>query len=608
MPSTLFRTLGIVATALAVPALAGCVDGASRSRFSTAAVSGGASGVPSGAGGSSGSGGSGGTGGGGAVVAITAVAPSMVHTAGDSPITISGTGFITAGTVTVGGAPLQQWTVLSPTMIVGRVPAATAGPAAVTVEPVAGTSATLVGAVTYAAGGVMPNPTQVSPGFAPSTGGGLLTITGTGFATGVSVAFGAVSVAPRRASSGFIEVTVPAAPVVSPSVVDLVIVNPGGASAVVANGFAWRDRPISADVVTPSMGAASMADVLPDVADDGQGGLHAAWERQDLNAGTVHVYYRRSFDGGRNWTMPVPISINGPAGRPRIAASGTVVAIVWEQRTATSSWNVRSSVSLDSGWTWSARPVLDRVVAAPGPATTVLANGTVAAVWASQTAANGAGVRCATTATATAGALFGTPVTVASGTAPSTPAVDGDGAAALLVAWSDLPTGAGAQRDVFAACSTDAGRSFAQARNVSVSAAAGCTVPDVLLSGSDACVVWQHAAASGASEIRGAVSSTAGVSFGAALTPQSAAGGEARRDPALAEGTNGVWLLAYAGGSSSGAKRVWLHHSVDHGRHWAPRADRSGTSSSDHPRLSSGARPFTVWRDLKSGRPHCYGW
>jgi hypothetical protein len=602
------RSLGLVALALATAAITGCIDGDSSRVSSGGAGGGGSFGTPSGSGGSSSGGtGSGGSAGGG-VVTITAVSPATVHTAGDSPITITGTGFITAGTVTVGGAALQQWTVLSATTIVGRAPTGTAGPAAVSVEPVAGRSATLAGAVTYGGGGVMPNPAQVAPGAGLSTGGSLLTITGTGFETGVSVAFGAVSVAPRRAGPTFIEVTVPAAPVVYPSVVDLVVVNPGGAAAVVANGFVWRDRPVSADVVTPAQGAAAMADVLPDVADDGQGGLHAAWEKQDLANGTVHVYYRRSFDGGRSWTIPVPISINGPAGRPRIAASGSVVAIVWEQRTATSSWNVRASVSLDRGWTWSVRPVLDSVTAPPGPATAVLANGTVAAVWASQTAANGGRVRCVTAPTATAGAVFGTPVSVATAVAPATPAVDGDGAATLLVAWSDPAAATGAQRDVFTARSIDGGGSFAQAVNVSVSAAAASTAPDVLLRGGDGCVVWQQATAAGGSEIQGAVSATGGVSFSTAPLPQSAAGGETRRDPVLAEAANGVWLLAYAGGTAAAAKRVWLHHSVDQGRHWGARADRSVTPSSDHPRLSSGARPFALWRDTKSGRPHCYGW
>lgn len=123
---------------------------------------------------------------------VTRVTPSSGPTAGGTVVTIEGTNFATGASVTVGGVSATNVVVLDASTIT-----ATTGPApSITTDTLVdvtvrsnGVDRTLGGAFTY----IAPKPptvTSIAPASGPSTGGTVVTLTGTNFFPGASVAFG----------------------------------------------------------------------------------------------------------------------------------------------------------------------------------------------------------------------------------------------------------------------------------------------------------------------------------------------------------------------------------------------------------------------------------
>jgi hypothetical protein len=141
----------------------------------------------------------------------TSVAPSGGTAAGGTPITIAGTGFASGSTVTVGGVPATDVTVVNDTTITARTPLRpvgqrTGGTVPVVVENSAGATdgSTLFTYVTLAV-------TSVSPVSGSAAGGTPITITGSGFDPNgtVSVLVGDVEVVPSSVTETTVTVTIP---------------------------------------------------------------------------------------------------------------------------------------------------------------------------------------------------------------------------------------------------------------------------------------------------------------------------------------------------------------------------------------------------------------
>lgn len=113
---------------------------------------------------------------------VTAVSPALGPSAGGTTITITGTGFDSGASVTVGGVAATSVTFVSATSITAVTPAGTPGAALVTVTNGDTQSATLSGAFTYQ----HPAPTAsvIAPTTGTSAGGTAVTITGTQFRSG----------------------------------------------------------------------------------------------------------------------------------------------------------------------------------------------------------------------------------------------------------------------------------------------------------------------------------------------------------------------------------------------------------------------------------------
>ena len=135
-----------------------------------------------------------------AVPTVAKVTPAEGPDAGNTVITIEGTGLSTATAVRFGGVAAAAFKATSATSITATAPAG-AGIAAVTVTTPGGTSAeTPADLYTYDA---VPTVTSLSVKEGPLAGGTKVTITGTGFTAGSTVSFGAT----KAKASTFISAT-----------------------------------------------------------------------------------------------------------------------------------------------------------------------------------------------------------------------------------------------------------------------------------------------------------------------------------------------------------------------------------------------------------------
>ena len=177
---------------------------------------------------------------------VTGVTPSSGPTAGGTKITITGTGFVTGATVTIGGIAATVVTVVNTTSITATTPAGTAGAQSVIVTTPGGPG-TLTDGFTYE---VTPTVTNISPNSGPVAGGTAVTITGTGFASGATVTIGGnAATGVTVVSSTSITATTPAGTAGTQSVV----VTTTGGPGTLTNGFTYVAAPTVASI-SPNSG------------------------------------------------------------------------------------------------------------------------------------------------------------------------------------------------------------------------------------------------------------------------------------------------------------------------------------------------------------------
>ncbi len=123
---------------------------------------------------------------------VSSISPASGPTGGGTAVQITGSGFITGSTVTIGGASATGVVVNSATSISAVTPAGTAGAANVVVTNTNGTG-TLTGGFTYLAPPSAPTVSSISPASGPTGGGTAVQITGSGFITGSTVTIGGAS-------------------------------------------------------------------------------------------------------------------------------------------------------------------------------------------------------------------------------------------------------------------------------------------------------------------------------------------------------------------------------------------------------------------------------
>ena len=165
---------------------------------------------------------------------LTGVAPGSGPTRGGSALTLTGAHFVAGARVTLGSVEATDVTVVSANTLTATAPARAVGAVDVAVIHPDGQSAVLAKGFTYLA---PPTISSVTPDEGESNGGQRVTISGSGFRTGVKVRFGGteaagVSVLGDTSLSAF-------TPVHAPGIVDVEVENADGQSATRGGGFTY---------------------------------------------------------------------------------------------------------------------------------------------------------------------------------------------------------------------------------------------------------------------------------------------------------------------------------------------------------------------------------
>ncbi|HET7213121.1 MAG TPA: IPT/TIG domain-containing protein [Terriglobia bacterium] len=167
---------------------------------------------------------------------VSSVSPNSGGTAGGTVVTVNGSNFASGATVTFGSVTAASVSFVSSTQLKATTPPHASGAVSVTVTDPGGASAVLTGGFTFGTSTFSVN--SVSPVSGPADGGTKVTISGSGFQTGVSVSFGglgATSVSLTNSSS--IEAVTPAH---NSGSVTVTVTNSSGSSATLASGFAFH--------------------------------------------------------------------------------------------------------------------------------------------------------------------------------------------------------------------------------------------------------------------------------------------------------------------------------------------------------------------------------
>jgi hypothetical protein len=170
---------------------------------------------------------------------VSSVTPSNGSSAGGTPITVAGSGFLAGDVVIVGGNNATTVTVVNGSTITAYTPANPAGAADVVVTracpsfPSCPSSAPLTGGFTYTTPPA-PSITSVSPNSGTVNGGTAITINGANFQYGASVMIGGRPAAVQTWTSSYINATTPVGQ--STGAVDVVVTNPDGQSAPTLTG------------------------------------------------------------------------------------------------------------------------------------------------------------------------------------------------------------------------------------------------------------------------------------------------------------------------------------------------------------------------------------
>jgi formylglycine-generating enzyme required for sulfatase activity len=180
---------------------------------------------------------------------LTAVSPNSGPTTGGTTVTLTGTNLVGTTAVTFGGVAATNIQTVSSTTVTAVSPANTTGAKTVSIQTANG-AASLGNAFTY----VQPTPTitAVSPASGPTTGGTLVTLTGTNLTGATTVSFGGVAATNITVVS---PTTVTAiTPPGSPGTTSVFVSTPLGSYSL-SNAFTYALPPLTS--VTPNSGSTS---------------------------------------------------------------------------------------------------------------------------------------------------------------------------------------------------------------------------------------------------------------------------------------------------------------------------------------------------------------
>jgi hypothetical protein len=356
---------------------------------------------------------------------ITSIDSPAAGPLAGSNITITGTGFVTGATVSIGGNAGTYVHVASGTTLTCAVPAGSAGAVSVTVTTLGGTS----NAATFTYRNVptitsIAAPTAPMPAAGPVTGNNWVTIYGTGFGVGMTpvpmVFFGNNAATSVVVSAGHIIQCI-APPGSAAGAVPVTVITPGGTSN--AATYTYRNLP-TITAVTPNYGNA-------------------------VGGNTVTI----SGTGFGVGLTPLPaVSFGNYAAHNVVVSAGPIItctapanaAGMYDVRVATSGG--QSIISGSDKYTYYATPTVSSIASpqAPGPAAGPTAGGNTVTIYGTGLVPAGAAVSfggvAATNIVASGTTLTCTPPAHAAGAVSVTVTTLGGTSSAVSYTYRNLPT------------------------------------------------------------------------------------------------------------------------------------------------------------------------
>jgi hypothetical protein len=186
---------------------------------------------------------------------VTSITPNTGTANGGTSVTITGTGFLTGATVSLGGTAATGITVVSATSITATTPAHAAGAVTVTVTNADAQNGSLTNGYTYSASNPAPTVTSIAPNTGLAAGGTSVTITGTGFLTGATVKLGGTAATNVNVvSATSITATTPAH---AAGAVSVVVTNTDAQAGTLTNGYTYTNPTPAVSSITPNSGTAN---------------------------------------------------------------------------------------------------------------------------------------------------------------------------------------------------------------------------------------------------------------------------------------------------------------------------------------------------------------
>ena len=168
---------------------------------------------------------------------VSSISPTSGSTTGGTPVTITGTGFLSGATVSLGGTAATGVTVVSSTSITATTGAHGAGAVNVVVTNSDAQSGTKTNGYTYTTSNPAPTVSSISPTSGTTAGGTPVTITGTGFLSGATVSLGGTAATGVTVvSSTSITATTGAH---AAGAVNVVVTNTDAQSGTLTNGYTY---------------------------------------------------------------------------------------------------------------------------------------------------------------------------------------------------------------------------------------------------------------------------------------------------------------------------------------------------------------------------------
>ncbi len=343
---------------------------------------------------------------------IASISPNTGTINGGTSVTITGTGFLTGVTVSIGGTPATGLTLVSATSITATTPAHAAGAVNVVVTNSDLQVGTLTSGYTYTttpASNPAPTVTSISPNSGTNNGATAVTVRGTGFLAGATLKLGGTSATGVTvANSTTISATTPAH---AAGAVSVVVTNTDAKSGTLNNGYTFTAPPAPNPAptvisITPNSGTTNGGTALSIA---GTGFLPGATVKLGGTSATVLAVVNSTI-----------INATAPA---HTAGAVDVVVTNTDAKTGT----------LTSGYTYTAAPNPAPTVTSITPNTGVTTGGTAVTI---------AGTGFLSGATVQLGGTAATGVTVVNGTmiTASTPA-HAAAAVSVVVTNTDAKTG-----------------------------------------------------------------------------------------------------------------------------------------------------------------------